>query len=94
MKPRPTTAASPVIRDRLSVGQLNAIHRVLPGALHAHGLLKGRKPGIDSSVIEAGASLRALEHRNTEESYRDHVKRLAAAAGIDPSDTKAVRRFD
>jgi transposase len=83
-----------VIRDRLSVDLLDAIHRVLLGALHTHGLLKGRKLGIDSSVIEANASLRALENRNTEESYWDYIKRLAQAAGVDPSDTKAVRRFD
>jgi hypothetical protein len=45
-------------------------------------------------VIEANASLRALEHRNTEENYWEYVKRLAAEAGVDPTDTKAVRRFD
>jgi transposase len=90
----PDHSSFTVIRDRLSVEQLDAIHRVLLGALHTHGLLKGRKLGIDSSVIEANASLRALENRNTEESYWDYVKRLAQAAGIDPSDTRAVRRFD
>ena len=38
--------------------------------------------------------LRALCHRNSEESYWDYVRALAAQAGIDPQDTKAVRRFD
>jgi transposase len=90
----PDHSSLSVIRDRLSVEQLEAIHRVLLKALHVHGLLKGRQLGIDASVIEANASLRALESRNTEESYWDYVKRLAAEAGIDPNDTKAVRRFD
>jgi transposase len=90
----PDHSSLSVIRERLSLEQLEAIHGVLLGALHAHGLLKGRKLGIDSSVIEANASLRGLEHRNTEESYLEYVKRLAAEAGIDPCDTKAVRRFD
>jgi hypothetical protein len=62
--------------------------------LRANGLLKGKDLGVDSSVIEANASLRELQHRNTEEAYWDYVKRLAAEAGIDPEDTKAVRRFD
>jgi hypothetical protein len=57
-------------------------------------LLRGKNLGIDSSVIEANASLRALVNRNTEEQYWDYVKRLAAAAGIDPEDAPAVRRFD
>lgn len=83
-----------VIRERLSTEQLTAIHQVLLVALHEHGLLKGRQLGIDSSVIEANASLRALTHRNTEENYWEYVRQLAAEAGLDPKDTKAVRRFD
>lgn len=90
----PDHSSLSVIRDRLSLEQLEAIHRVLLGALREHGLLRGRKLGIDSSVIEANASLRALEHRNSEQSYWDYVKALAAEAGIDPTDLKAVRRFD
>ena len=90
----PDHSSLSVIRERLSLEQLEAIHGVLLAALHAHGLLKGRKLGIDSSVIEANASLRALEHRNTEESCWEYVKRLAAEVGIDSADTKAVRRFD
>ncbi len=90
----PDHSSLTVIRDRLSLDQLEAIHRVLLGALRGHGLLRGRRLGIDSSVIEANASLRALEHRHTEESYWDYVRRLAAEAGIDPADPKAVRRFD
>jgi transposase len=63
-------------------------------ALREHGLLRGKNLGIDSSVIEANASLRALVHRNTEEQYWDYVKRLAAESGIDPDDAAAVRKFD
>ena len=83
-----------IIRERLSLEQLEAVHGVLLQALRGHGLLKGRKLGIDSSVIEANASLRALQHRKTEESYWDYVRKLAAQTGIDPEDAKAVRRFD
>jgi transposase len=50
--------------------------------------------GIDSSVIEANASLRTLVHRNTEQAYWEYVKELAQKEGIDPEDEGAVRRFD
>lgn len=63
-------------------------------AFREHGLLRGKNLGIDTSVIEANASLRALVHRNTEEQYWDYVKRLAAERGIDPEDSAAVRKFD
>jgi transposase len=90
----PDHSSLSVIRTRLGPEQFHAIHVVLLRALRAHGLLKGRNLGIDSSVIEANASLRALQHRNSEENYWDYVKRLAAEAGVDPEDIKAVRRFD
>jgi len=90
----PDHSSLSIIRTRLDEEQFHAIHVVLLRALHAHGLLKGRNLGIDSSVIEANASLRALEDRNSEQSYWDYVKQLAAEAGIDPDDPKAVRRFD
>jgi hypothetical protein len=90
----PEQSSFTVIRQRLSLEIIEAVHRLVLSMLREHGLLRGRKLGIDSSVIEANASLRALEHRNTEESYWDYVRRLAAEAGVDPEDSKAVRRFD
>ena len=90
----PDHSSLSVLRRRLSLEQFEALHRVLLRALHRHGLLKGRHLGIDSSVIEANASLRELRRRNTEQKYWDYVKELAAQAGVDPTDTKAVRRFD
>ena len=90
----PDHSSLSVIRQRLSLEQFDALHLVLLRALRSHGLLKGRHLGIDSSVLEANASLRELQHRNSEEKYWDYVKRLAREAGVDPEDTKAVRRFD
>jgi transposase len=83
-----------VIRQRLGLELYQQIFTLTLQALREHGLLRGKNLGIDSSVIEANASLRALVHRNTEEQYWDYVKRLAAEAGIDPNDSPAVRKFD
>jgi transposase len=90
----PDHSSLSVIRQRLSHQQFDALHLVLLRALRAQGLLKGRHLGIDSSVMEANASLRALQHRNSEQKYWDYVKGLAREAGVDPEDIKAVRRFD
>jgi len=83
-----------VIRQRLGLEIYQRIFTLTLQALREHGLLRGKNLGIDSSVIEANASLRALVHRNTEEQYWDYVKRLAAENGIDPGDAAAVRKFD
>ena len=90
----PDHSSLSVIRERLGVEIYQAIFELILSALRRHGLLKGRHLGIDSSVLEANASLRSLVHRNTEENYRDYVRRLAAEAGVDPQDDPAVRRFD
>ncbi len=90
----PDHSSLSVIRTRLGVEVYQRALEIVLGGLYEHGLLKGRDLGIDSSIIEANASLRELQHRNTEEAYWEYVKRLAAEAGIDPDDTKAVRRFD
>lgn len=90
----PDHSSLSVIRTRLGVEVYQSALEIVLTGLYEHGLLKGRDLGIDSSIIEANASLRELQHRNTEESYREYVKKLAAEAGIDPDDTKAVRRFD
>ena len=90
----PDHSSLSVIRHRLGAEIFQAAFELVLSGLVSHGLLKGRHLGIDSSIIEANASLRELVHRNTEEAYWDYVKRLAADAGIDPDDTKAVRRFD
>ena len=83
-----------MIRQRLGPEIYQGIFEVVLEALKAHGLFRGRHLGIDSSVIEANASLRTLVHRNTEQAYWEYVKELTAKEGVDPEDEGAVRRFD
>ena len=83
-----------VIRQRLSGEVYEAAFAIVLRALREKKLLEGRRLSIDSSVMEANASLRSLEHRLTGERYRQYVKRLAKAAGVDVSDPKAVSTFD
>jgi transposase len=90
----PDHSSFTVIRQRLGLEVYEKIFALTLQALREHGLLRGKNLGIDSSVIEANASLRALVHRNTEEQYWDYVKGLAAENGIDPEDAAAVRKFD
>ena len=90
----PDHSSLSVIRRRLLAETYQAVFELILKALKDCGLLKGRYIGIDSSVIEANASLKSLAERNTEEAYWDYVKKLAQAAGIDPEDDQAVRQFD
>ena len=83
-----------VMRKRLPEEVFRAVFVLMLGALKSNKLVKGRHLGIDSTVIEANASLKSLKNKMTEEDYWTYVKRLAAAEGIDVTDGAAVRRFD
>jgi transposase len=90
----PDHSSLSIIRQRLDGPIYEQVFTLVLSALQEHGLLRGRNVGIDSSVMEANASLRGLVNRNTGEAYWDYVKRLAAENGIDPADSAAVRKFD
>ena len=90
----PEHSSMSVIRQRLGSACFEQVFALVLVALREHGLLKGRQLGIDSSVIEANASLRSLRERNTEEGYWDYVQRLAKEAGLETTDAAELRRFD
>lgn len=90
----PDHSSMSVIRQRLGGDCFARVFALVLEALQRHGLLKGRHLGIDSSVIEANASLRSLCERNSEEGYWDYVQRLAREAGLETSDGAALRNFD
>jgi len=83
-----------VIRQRLPLAVYEQIFDLLLAALAAAKLLRGKHLAIDTSVLEANASLRSLTHRLTGEKYRQYVKRLAKDAGVETSDPRAVSTFD
>jgi transposase len=63
-------------------------------ALKDYGLVKGGNLALDTSIIEANASLLSLQNRMTEESYAEFIKDLAQQSGVNPEDKAAVARFD
>jgi transposase len=90
----PDHSSLSIIRQRLEGPIYEQVFTLVLSALQQHGLLRGKNVGIDSSVMEANASLRGLVNRNTGEAYWDYVKRLAAQSGLDPENSAAVRKFD
>jgi transposase len=90
----PDHSSLSIIRQRLGGPVYEQVFTLVLSALSEHGLLRGKNLGIDSSVLEANASLRGLVNRNTGEAYWDYVQRLAAESGIDAQDSAAVRKFD
>lgn len=91
----PDHSSLSVIRNRLPLEVYEEVFTFSLRPLRKAGLLKGEAIGVDSSTLEANASLEKLTRREDGKSYRDYVGELAAEAeGIDPEDTAAVAEFD
>src|SRR3954449_8425718 len=58
------------------------------------GLIKGKTIGVDSTTLEANAAMKSIVRRDTGESYKEYLERLAAAEGVNAKDAAALRRMD
>ena len=59
-----------------------------------HGLVKGDRVGVDASTMEANAALRAIVRRETGETYRDMLNRMAKESGIETPSAEDLVRLD
>ena len=83
-----------LIRQRLPVAMFSQVFSIVLKELKNHGLVKGKNIALDTSVMEANASLSHLQNRMTEDSYSEYISKLAEQSGVDPKDKEAVARFD
>jgi transposase len=59
-----------------------------------HGLVKGERIGVDASTMEANAALKAIVRRETGETYREMLKRMAEESGIETPSADDLTRMD
>ena len=90
----PDHSSFTVWQKRLPVEVYRAVFQRVLALVHEHGLINAYAAGVDSSTIEANASLRRLKRKDSGASYREYVKELMREAGEDPDDPSAVVRFD
>jgi transposase len=62
--------------------------------LAEHGLVKGERIGLDSSTMEANAALRSIVRRDSGESYRTMLTRMAVESGIETPTAEDLIRLD
>jgi len=59
-----------------------------------HGLLKGERLGVDASTMEANAALRSIVRRDSGETYREMLTRMAQESGVKTPSAEDLARFD
>ncbi len=81
-------------RSRLPLEVHEAAFSWVLQRLAEHGLIKGDRIGVDASTIEANAALRTIVRRDSGESYRAMLERLAAESGIATPTADDLVRLD
>jgi transposase len=81
-------------RSRLPLEAHEAVFTWVLQRLAEQGLVKGDRIGIDASTIEANAALRTIVRRDTGESYRTMLERLAVESGIATPTADDLVRLD
>lgn len=90
----PDHSSLSVWRQRLPMEVYRAAFQRILAIVHQQGLISAYAAGVDSTTIQANASLKRLARKDSGASCLDYVKELMLEAGEEPIDTVAVVRFD
>ena len=82
------------IRQRLPLEVYRQVFGRLQGLLAKNKLFSGKFLGVDSSTLEANASLRAIVRRDTGENYLEMLKAMAREAGVEAGTREELASFD
>src|SRR5262245_23968037 len=82
------------VRQRLPEVVHEEVFAWVLGLAAVQDLVTGKTVGVDATFLEANASLKTIQRRDTGDDWKAYLRKLAAAAGIeDPSD-EDLRRLD
>ena len=81
-------------RARLPIEVHEAVFTWVLARLAERGLVKGGRIGVDASTLEANAAMRTIRRRDTGETYREMLTRMAKASGIATPTAAELKRLD
>jgi transposase len=81
-------------RRRIALETHREVFSWIQERLAEAGLLSGKTIAIDATTLEANAAMRSIVRRDTGETYREYLERLAKASGIRTPSRDAIARLD
>ena len=81
-------------RARLPLEVHDAVFALVLRLVAAHGLVKGRRVGVDASTMEANAAMRSIVRRADGAGWQAMLGELARTSGIATPTTDQLRQFD
>ncbi len=90
----PVHASMTIIRQRLPEPVFDKVFVFVLSLLEAKGLLRGKTMGIDATTLEANAAMKSIVRKDTGEDWKQYLRGLAQAEGIENPTEEDLRRLD
>jgi transposase len=90
----PVHASMTIIRQRLPESVFDKVFVFVLSLLEAKGLLRGKTIGIDATTLEANAAMKSIVRKGTGEDWKQYLRGLAQAEGLENPTEGDLRRLD
>jgi transposase len=90
----PVHASLTIIRQRLPESVYDRGFVWGLGLLQDKGLLRGKSVAIDATTLEANAAMKSIVRKDTGENWKEYLRGLAKAEGIENPSEEDLRRLD
>ena len=81
-------------RTRLPIEVHSAVFDWVLKLIDEHGLIRGERIGVDASTMEANAALRTIVRRDSGETYREMLRKMAVESGVETPTNEDLIRLD
>lgn len=93
-KPVPEHSSLTVTRQRLPLAVHEAVFARILELAATKGLLRGKTIAVDATTLEANAAMKSIVRRDTGETWRQYIRRLATEEGVAAPTDEDARRLD
>jgi transposase len=90
----PTHPSMTNARQRLPERVYDKVFVFVLGLLEDQGLLRGKAVAIDATTLEANAAMKSIVRKDTGEDWKQYLRGLAKAEGIENPTEEDLRRLD
>jgi transposase len=90
----PVHASMTIIGQRLPESVFEQVFVFVLSLLQDKGLLRGKTVAIDATTLEANAAMKSIVRKDSGEDWKQYLRRLAQAEGIENPTDEDLRRMD
>ena len=90
----PVHVSMTMIRQRLPESVFDQVFVFVLSLLEEKGLLRGKSVAIDATTLEANAAMKSIVRKDTGQNWKEYLRGLAKAEGIENPTEEDLRRLD